>query len=736
MEKTNKILLNKTRTYNSVNVNSQIQIDIENTSKPIPLNDIDTTVSQFEQFEKERKESTIYRFYGQVTPIISNPLFNDNIKISENENKELPPVSKKIFSSDIFETDGWIGFYNDKLDETALQFNDNKSALCEFIPFDPGYDRLRILDSDGIPNYLFKITYPSGSKDITLIENTNGVSLKDGIPVIEQFFVKLNGRKYVGFKTAINHGLSVNDEISLLNFDDLTGTLSLTQKTYPVFKLGNQTNDLKFRTFIIDVNPEDILIEVGVSTIKRVVQNKPSIYYVREFTSLTSASIGDKGGAYYKDYDIYPAAFGTSYYNDKVASFNFKKDVNLIDLQGNPLIDNLGRPLTELYFTTIKNDSDTDPTSISTRYWLEQQSGLPTQFKDRFWTRIVAGYETENNEIINYNIRSFGDPIYDGNTYYTDIDESDEIFDGDIVEYNESELLERSLELVHHRVNTIYREHLNDIDSSYEDKKEGYIYKPFKKIQIREFANYINPIVDIQSVINQYNITNAIEIENLKKSFGVPDYATVISPNVYKWRDILEIGAVDTTGGGVDYPFESGAHYININSRFFFQRQDPPCEYNIVTEEFTLGATAPAGNNEKFGNYLTDPTFLNYSILLQSVYLINNTDNSTNPTTGELVFNTNNTIGINTITTILAALDLKDTTGYYRWSGSQWEKVSFSLDGVGTALDLANYNGVYPIPIEVNFVDFIGEYELGKRDIAGGCINLSLLKQKDVDDVC
>ena len=68
MDKTNKILLNKERTYNSVNVNSQLQIGIDSTSKPIPLNDIDTTVSQFEQFEKERKESTIYRFYGQVTP--------------------------------------------------------------------------------------------------------------------------------------------------------------------------------------------------------------------------------------------------------------------------------------------------------------------------------------------------------------------------------------------------------------------------------------------------------------------------------------------------------------------------------------------------------------------------------------------------------------------------------------------------------------------------------------------
>ena len=112
MDKTNKILLNKERTYNSVNVNSQLQIGIDSTSKPIPLNDIDTTVSQFEQFEKERKESTIYRFYGQVTPIISNPLFNDNIKINNVDDiKDDPglgtivnttPPSKKIFSNDIF----------------------------------------------------------------------------------------------------------------------------------------------------------------------------------------------------------------------------------------------------------------------------------------------------------------------------------------------------------------------------------------------------------------------------------------------------------------------------------------------------------------------------------------------------------------------------------------------------------------------------------------------------------
>ena len=54
-------------------------------------------------------------------------------------------------------------------------------------------------------------------------------------------------------------------------------------------------------------------------------------------------------------------------------------------------------------------------------------------------------------------------------------------------------------------------------------------------------------------------------------------------------------------------------------------------------------------------------------------------------------------------------------------------------DGVG---NIANYNGSPNIILDVNLADFVGEYDLGKRDVAGGCVNLSLLKQKDIDDVC
>ena len=730
MDNNNKILLNSVKLPNNVNVNTQIQFGLNHTNKPIPLNDIDTTVSQYEQFEKERKESTKYRFYGVIKPVVTNALFNENIKIYLKEPKPLPNaiplpqiVAKTIMSNSIFEKDGWVGSYNDEPNENEIQFNDNKSALCEFFPFDPGYDRLKMLDSDGASNYLLKLVYPFGTKDITLVKNNLNISLKDGVPIIDKFTIELNGRQYIGFRTPMNHGLNAGDRIRLFNFVDNTpnNTLNLTTQLYRVFKLGNQVNDNKLRTFVIDVNPSDINITIGVSTIKRSVNGKLSSYYVRQFKSLTSSD--------YKDYDLYPAAYGVTYYNDEVAAFNFKNDIDV-----SSLVDNLGRPITEIYLSIIKNDNDSNPTSLNTQYWLQQQQNLVPPYNTRFWTKISAGYDLENNNNVNYNIRSYGDTNYVGSLYYENIDESDDVFDGDIVEYNESELLERRMENLYHRVNTVYREFLNSIYSTYSqdsnkgNKKEGYIYSPFNLIKIREFSNYINPVVNLQVVIDRYNITNPLEIDELRKSFQIPDYATEIAPNSFKWRDLLDIGEIDNSGAGVDYPFESGAHYIYLDKRFYFQRQDPPCEFSLISEDITLGAS-DANNVEqnRFINLLNDPTFLNYTIDIPATSLVNLNDVTTvpNPQSGLIVFNQNpnivNGVGI----------------GYYQFNGNNWAKVVFTLDvGSSSNLDILNYNGLANLNIEVTLASYIGEYELGKRDVAGGCLDISFLKQKELDDVC
>jgi len=744
VENTNKILLNSVKLPNNVNTTTQFQFALENKNKPLPLNDIDTTVSQYEQFLKERKDSSIYRFYGVVKPVISNPLFNENVKIYFGENNDIK--TKDILSSNIFEKDGWVGFYNDEPDEDALQFNDNESALCNFSPFDPGYDRLRMLDSDGKQNYLLKILYPFNNKDITLVKNNNGISLKDGIPIIDQFGVELNGIQYVGFRTPMNHGLSDGDRVKLINFQDLTvpNTLKLNEQFYRVYRTGNQTNSDKLRTFIVEINSSDLSFTIGVSTIKRVVRDKESQYYVRQFKSLTFD---------YQNYDFYPAAYGVTSYNDDVAAFNFKTDIDVSDI-----VDNLGRPITELYLGIIKNDNDSDPTTPNSQYWINSVSGLSSTLNTRFWTPISAGYDLENNTEVNYNIRSFGDETYVPSTYFLNIDESDEIFDGDIVEYNENELLERPLENVYHRVNTIYREYLNSIKPELDNKKEGYIYSPFNLIKIREFRNTINPIVDIQSKIDEFNITNPQDIENLIKAYGVPNYARLgnvvngittgnqISNNIYKWRDLMDIGETDVTGSGVDYPFESGAHYIYLDKRFYFQRQDPPCEYRIISELLVLGSSDTNNENKnKFIELLKSPTYLKYSINIPKVDLdsFDEQPSFINPLLdGQIIYNANAGTDASILQQVFNNVfntSINDTTGYYRWdsSVSAWEPVVFTLgSGASNVVDVLNYNGAANLNVEVTLVDFEGEYELGKRDVAGGCVDLSLLNQNQIDDEC
>lgn len=81
MNKGYKILLNKEKSVLSTNINEEININIENTTQPLPLGDVEHTVSAFEEFEKERLASTKYRFYGTINPMISNMLYNDNVYI-------------------------------------------------------------------------------------------------------------------------------------------------------------------------------------------------------------------------------------------------------------------------------------------------------------------------------------------------------------------------------------------------------------------------------------------------------------------------------------------------------------------------------------------------------------------------------------------------------------------------------------------------------------------------------
>jgi hypothetical protein len=835
MDKNTKILLNKSRSAEAVNVNTTLDFNIKNTNKPLPLNDIDTTLSQYEQFLKERKASTIYRFYGEINCIVSNPLYNENVKIAIDKNNVNNIIAKPIPGYDIFEKDGWVGYINDIPNEELELVGDNESSLCEFFPFDPSFDRLNMLDPDGKPNYMLKLTYPN-SIDVTLQLVRGGAPIVFGIPIITQLGVSFNGSNYVAFQTPINHGLQPNDTIKLYNFIDNTGgNLALPTREFSVFKLGDQNGNNTARIFVLNIGATDINFTLS-STFKRITQGVISQYYVRNFKALTFA---------YTDYDIYPAAFGVNYFKDNIAAFNFIKD---IDVDG--IVDNLGRPLSEIYLTIVKNDNDADLTTKNAQYWLEQQANLPADIKDRFWTKIKGGFLTEKNTSLNYNIRAIGDPDYSSSIWYENIDESDNDFVGDIVEYNEAELLERRLEEVYHRINTIYRENLETIASSnvinntitgtyrgdqgdnilftaaqalsvsdfpqvqsdihicftnrltqqpacievgltYIDtvnpsvqsislftgnhdlhdvlqdtdevivsfdgcpcsvegetlgnKNEGYIYRPHIKLQIREFSSVINPLLDLQTIFNQYNISDPAAQQEIKDDYEVPSYAQQPSPNVFRWRRLLEIGEIDPLGKGVDYPFESGAHYIHIDERFYWMRQDPPCDFYLTSKTIKIPS-----EKSIFPKLMKDPTFLDYGPrrtldlnIIRKVPLENILDYDGLVglwSTGPLAYgphvnkiaqcsNTNDPIE-----TPPCFYNKKDALNHFfpPYAGSWGAGFSQALHEMLLTSTIRHEE----LEIDMRFIHFYGDYNLGKRDTAGACVNFNILDRKDITDDC
>ncbi len=648
MDERVKKLLTGTKSQLDVDETQDLSISLDSKYKHIDEDVISKIISTNAQFEKERQESGIYRFYGNIKSLVSNVLFNDNLKIYQRDGAT---QTKKTKSSNIIERDGWLG-YIDNDEDTAQTYeksndkiNDNKSSLCEFIPFSPGYNRLKFDDPDGLPNYIIKVTYPYKKEDINFIDN---VSLTgDGINIIDSEMIESNG--YTSFNTVISHGLSVGDIVKLKN--------SSKDGEYQVVGLGNNNGNGKSRFFILDIPYVESNISKTKTTFKRIVNGLESEYYVRKFKSLSNG---------FKDYDSYPAAFAETYYGDEEVGFNFTKDIDV-----NGVVDNLGRPLSELFLTIVKVDTDSS-NDFKDTYWKDStkdNSSIPVDLQNRFWTHIQGGFFTENRDDIKYNVRSISADGYEQTHFGTvdsGIDESDIDFVGDIVEYNEEELIERTLESTYHRINTVYREYRKDIlnlsstDGEYEvdDLREGYIYRPHYRVKIREFSSTIRTtesakisttngdVVLGDDDIPDYAILTSTEVKNIvtddtdglgdeigrgntdnvfEEPVGFNPWTTI---ETYKYRSLLDIGVYNTFGDGVDYPFKSGAHYMYMNINFFLERQDPPFNENNNEVDLTL-----PGDVDTFNFLVNSPNYVDFRVTSGSVGTNDQIDGDTNSVT-------------------------------------------------------------------------------------------------------
>ena len=547
--KNKKYRLNSASSQRAVNEDTFDKVQFESKSTILPMGETNKVINVGEQFNTERQNSKYYRITGTFNSLFNNVLINttgsnswatfnkDAFIIVENgvvNDTSDDLTYRESVTKYLTENNGWFG-YNDP--------DPSNQELCTWVDMEPRRELFSLSPKTLDKNWELTVTYPTklgGMEGDYLHPIVNG-----GLFLIDVFQTVIGDRDMLTFATPVKHNLSQGDTVDLrrLLINDGSSTLSPFNGQYPVVRLGKDNGDEKEYYFSVDI--EKLIATNSTSRMSKMVNGRKSSYYVRVFTKIKtkfSNVIEDD------DYEIYPLAFGQTIYEDKAQQFVFNEDIDISGLK-----DNLGRPLSEIYLTLIKTNSNGVFTPI--------KSGIKMPL---FTNGASNNGLSDINRITN---ATTSDIPLDDNVLI-----DNETFYGDVVEYSVFDLKETVLGDVYHRFNTYNRESGGVVDGDIDlgIRYEGYVYKPHHKIKIREYSNYIE----------QGNFS----------TLDKPSYATSLNDGRYIWRDLLDIGLNDTQETYLDYPFLNGSHYINTCVTLPLFRQDPFGFYSLQWEDYPTDA--------------------------------------------------------------------------------------------------------------------------------------------------
>lgn len=500
-----KYRLNKETSVTSVNTDSRINISLEQSNNLLPSDEMNRILNVGEQFDKERNSSNTYRFITTITSLFSNVLTDitgtDSLNYFDNDVLFKEDLDGDVIFSTLEESikyyltevDGWFGYYK------PITFGSN---LCEFTDMNPKRDVFDLTPKSGVKNWDIFLTYPESTDTTHYLVNNGLVIVDTGIGIV-------NGKELKQLTTPVKHNLTQGDSIKV------------DGKDFSVSRIGDDNGNNEEYIFVINT-PESNSSIGKDSRVKKVINGEESTYYIRKFKKITVDN----------DYEIFPAAFSKTIYQDKINQVVFNEDIDV-----SKYIDNLGRPLSEIYLTILK---------INNNGFTNVDSGLIMPLIEETISNVNVG---DVRRI--HNVSTWNQPTH--TPIESNIVSSNDTFYGDIVEYNRFRVEEVVLGEIGHRFNRDNR----DLDG----RPEGYFYKPHNKIQIRYWSTFVE--------------------QGDTSTLGIPDYAEDLGDGRFLWRDLLDIGFNDGYNTELDYPFLNGSHYIYRNFNFMVRRQDPFNEYNL-----------------------------------------------------------------------------------------------------------------------------------------------------------
>jgi hypothetical protein len=554
--------LNIETSKNSVNTDTYLKINLDNNERLLPPGDIINVVNSDERFNTERQRSKIYRILGTINLTATNVLFNlSNTGLSDlytwkGFNYQNPETLEYRFLSEIYpnvlnqylkEKDGWFGYFDPDI---------SKSGFCNFFDMEPKRERFYFLPDDNpfstrlrqtVDNWEVTVTYPASIDDQHYLVR-NGLLIIDAVPAL------VGGRIMTAFAMPCMHNLVIGDSVKITGTNGYDGE-------HVVVRTGLDNGDYKSYYFVVDLPPVGTVS--SNSRVKRLFGGVESTYYFRKFRRVKTKT-GDLLAK--KDCDLYKLAFSENYFNDSNVQFHFNNDIDITDLK-----DNLNRPLSELYLTTIKTSSNNLFGLVS--------SGIETPFIPKLNTSETNIYLLQVPVINKIHNSSNNTPFTSHVPLESSVtfENNNNDYYGDLVEYNTNELIETVLADVFHRFNTLNRETPNQTMSytingdtnttiNLGPRQEGYYYKAHHLIKIREFSSYVE--------------------QGDKFTVGIPDYAITLDDGRFVWRDLLDIGVNESDVSPLDYPFLNGCHYLYDNFCFNIKRQDPFADWNLYYSSF------------------------------------------------------------------------------------------------------------------------------------------------------
>ena len=324
---------------------------------------------------------------------------------------------------------------------------------------------------------------------------------------------------------------------------------------------------------------------------KKVVNDIECDYYVRIFSKIpnfknASADTSSEYEIYKNDGELIKEyqkneydfeshasklAFAKNIYSDEIGEVVFTDDINIANLK-----DNLGRPLSSIYFTIVKNNKGYKEWygyDYPNKDWAVTDISSSTVEHSHCFGRVTCGIDTSlessANDSLNsiHNISLINAPyglevgkINDIREYKNDNGkkieispyevwfESDKNYYGDLCYYDNYNAVERSIQPILHRVNTAQREsdksssidyyknfvydeiYADDYDndlyqilaytiSNANVYKEGYYYNPHYEIPIRTFDKLRTVMPDFLTMKSLTNTSEGTRITTLEKHF-------------------------------------------------------------------------------------------------------------------------------------------------------------------------------------------------------------------------